>query len=39
MDNDSIKQIKKVFTDMFAEQYKKISELNGAHEKSISKHD
>ena len=31
-----MKQIKKTFTDMFAEQYKKISELYDAHEKSIS---
>ena len=31
-----MKQIKKVFTDMFADQYKKISELYDAHEKSIS---
>ena len=31
-----MKQIKKTFTDMFAEQYKQISELYDAHEKSIS---
>ena len=36
MDNNIMKQIKKTFTDMFAEQYKKISELYDAHEKSIS---
>ena len=36
MDNNTMKQIKKIFTDMFAEQYKKISELYDAHEKSIS---
>ena len=35
MDNNSMKQIKKIFTDMFAEQYKKISELYDAHQKSI----
>ena len=32
MDNNSMKQIKKIFTDMFAEQYKKYA----THEKSIS---
>ena len=36
MDNNTMKQIKKIFTDMFAEQYKKVSELYDAHEKSIS---
>ena len=36
MGNDSIKQIKKIFTDMPAEQHRKISELYDAHEKSIS---
>ena len=36
MDNNTMKQIKKIFTDMFAEQCKKISELYDAHEKSIS---
>ena len=36
MDNNTMKQIKKIFTDMFVEQYKKISELYDAHEKSIS---
>ena len=36
MDNNTMKQIKKNFTDMFAEQYKKISELYDAHEKSVS---
>ena len=35
MDNNTMKQIKKIFT-MFAEQYKKISELYDAHKKSIS---
>ena len=29
-------QIKKIFTDMLAERYKKISELYDAHEMSIS---
>ena len=32
MDNNTMKQIKKSFTDMFAEQYKKISEICDAHE-------
>ena len=32
-----MKQIKKIFTDMFAEQYKTMSELYEAHEKSIPK--
>ena len=36
MDNNAMKQINKIFTDMFEEQYKKISELYDAHEKSIS---
>ena len=36
MGNNSMKQIKKIFTDMFAEQYKKILELYDAHKKSIS---
>ena len=36
MDNNTMKQIKNIFSDMFAEQYKKISELHDAHEKSIS---
>ena len=36
MDTNSMKQIKKIFTDLFAEQYKKILELYDAHEKSIS---
>ena len=36
MGNDSMKQIKKIFTDMPAEQHRKISELYDAHEKSIS---
>ena len=31
-----MKQIKKIFPDMFAEQCKKISGLYDAHEKSIS---
>ena len=31
-----MKQIKKIFTDLFEEQYKKVSELYDAHEKSIS---
>ena len=31
-----MKQIKKIFTDMFVEQYTKISELYNAHEKSVS---
>ena len=31
-----MKQIKKMFTDIFAEQYKKISELYEVHKKSIS---
>ena len=30
-----MKEVKKIFTDMFAEQYEKISELHDAHEKSI----
>ena len=34
MDNNTMKQIKKI--DMFMEQYKKISQLYDAHEKSIS---
>ena len=37
MDNNTMKQIKKIFTDMFAEQYKRMSELYEAHEKSIPK--
>ena len=36
MDNNTMKQIKKILTDMLAEQYKKISELYDAHEKSVS---
>ena len=36
INNNTMKQIKKNFTDMFMEQYKKISELYDAHEKSIS---
>ena len=36
MDNNTVKQIKKIFTDMFVERYKKISELYDANEKSIS---
>ena len=36
MDNNTMLQIKKIFTDMFAKQYKKILELYDAHEKSIS---
>ena len=36
MDNNTMLQIKKIFTDVFAEQYKKILELYDAHEKSIS---
>ena len=36
MDNNTMKQIKNAFTDMFVKQYKKISELYDAHEKSIS---
>ena len=36
MDNNTMKQIKNIFSDKFAEQYKKISELHDAHEKSIS---
>ena len=31
-----MRQIKKIFIDMFVERYKKISELYDAHEKSIS---
>ena len=31
-----MKQIKKIFADLFEEQYKKVSELYDAHEKSIS---
>ena len=30
-----MKQIKKIFTDKFAEQYNKISELYDEHEKSF----
>ena len=33
MDNNTMKQIKKILADMLAEQYKKISELYDAHEK------
>ena len=36
MDNNAMKQIKKIFADMFAEQYHKISKLYDALEKSIS---
>ena len=36
MDDNTMKQIKKIFTDLFEEQYKKVSELYDAHEKSIS---
>ena len=36
MDNNTMKQIKKILADMLAEQYKKISELYDAHEKSVS---
>ena len=36
MDNNTVKQIKKIFTDMFVEWYKKISELYDANKKSIS---
>ena len=36
MDNSTMKQIKKTFTDIFAEQYKKISELYDACEKTFS---
>ena len=32
MDNDSMKYIKKIFTDIFVAQYKKISELYDANE-------
>ena len=31
-----MKQIKKIFTDLFEEHYKKVAELYDAHEKSIS---
>ena len=36
MDNSSMKQIKKNFTAVFSEKYRKISELFDAHEKSVS---
>lgn len=36
MNNNSIKQMKKLFTEMFADHYKKTCELYRAHEKYIS---
>ena len=36
MDSNSVKQIKKLFTERFSEHYKKICEMYNQSEKSIS---
>ena len=36
MDSNSVKQIKKLFTEMFNDHYKKISEMYNGFEKSVS---
>ena len=37
MDSNSVQQIKKLFTEMFNDHYRKMCDMYNGHEKSISK--